>query len=179
MSDIDDQIRRAPVTLEALLEKDFPAENDPPHPHYAWDFYCAFLANAPRRLISIIEAEYHDPAQAEPGEDKDQGAMETDYLGYFERAIAATEAAWGPATRLPSANYQQRAREWGVGHKLGSVDGTDHALFDDDMFNFDRSDIAYWRRGDRIALIHFASQWGDGDFQLSVCACVVPSDRSR
>jgi hypothetical protein len=167
----------APALLVDLLARPFPAEPDPPHPHYTFDAYCEFLVNAPRRLISIVDAGYYDPLQYEPGEEPDPIDLELQYEHLFAEAITAVARHWGEATFLGSSLLFSRLTNVAP----GDPDGADYALFDETVFNFDVAQVAFWRSPSghegRIAFIHFAVQYGDGDIQLSVCACVVLDDR--
>jgi hypothetical protein len=171
MSDLDDRIAAAPQTLAELLKQPFPSKPAEPNDSYAWEFYQAFLADAPRRLVRIIGADYHDPERAEPGEEESLDDYEKSYREYFTRAITATEAQWGAAQRLMKPGYRVLADTWGRGERLRSAG----VPFDDALFEFDNCEIAFWVKDDRVALLHYAAHSGDGDFQVSVCACVVPS----
>ncbi|MEH6460164.1 hypothetical protein [Chitinimonas sp. JJ19] len=162
MSSLDERLEQAPQTLAALLARPFPTELAEPNTTYAWEFYQTFLADAPDRLIDVLCGDYHD-SEADRWDNEDEEAEEPEtlydyeasYDRIYERAISAVEQVMGPAVRI-----------------TGPSDSGEH--FDDTLFNFDSSELAYWLHGDRIALIHYASHAGDGDFQLSVSAAVIP-----
>lgn len=170
MSDLNARIAATPTTLAELLATPFPPQPAAPDDTYAWEFYQAFLADAPRRLVRIVGADYHDPERAEPGDEETLDDYEKNYRGYFERAVAATQARWGEAQRLQKPGYRVLADTWGRGERLRAAG----VPFDDDLFQFDACEIAFWVKDDRVALVHYAAHSGDGDFQVSVCACVVP-----
>ena len=170
MSDLDTRIAATPATLDTLLATPFPEQPAAPNDDYAWEFYQAFLADAPRRLVRIVTADYHDPQQAEPGDAETLDDYEKSYRDYFGRAVAATEARWGKAQRTQKPGYRVLADMWGRGEHLRDAG----IPFDDELFAFDACEIAYWVKGERVALVHYAAHNGDDDFQLSVCACVVP-----
>lgn len=174
MTPVESRIQQAPQTLKDLLAKPFPLQHDPPNDTYAWGDYCAFLANSPRRLIEIISADYHDTDEDEASPDETWQDYRSSYNRILEEAVSAVAAVFGPGQRLHKPSLTQLKSDWGRGKKLGSQTGTDHLHFDDDLFEFDEAEIVYWQLEGRVALIHSAHAWGDGDFQMSVCACVVP-----
>ena len=145
--------------LERLLAAPFPDAPEPPHPHYAWDFYCEFLVSNPRRLVQIVDADYEDPQHAEPGEEPDAIDVELRYRDLFAQTVAAMEAKFGHALKP-------------------DLDQIAWSRFDETFFNFDMHDLACWPVNGRLAIVHFAFQFGDDDFQTSVVVCAVPDDRA-
>jgi hypothetical protein len=154
MSGYLDRVSSAGQTLAELLTKDFPDEADPPNDNYAFSDYQAFLANSPRRLISIICADYGD-----------FDASGEDYYELFDREQASYEKIFADSIAAATAHFGQAS------YIANHTDG----LFDDELFNFDHVKIAYWKQGDRHAVIHLADQTGDGELQFSVSALVVPA----
>jgi hypothetical protein len=119
----------------------------------AFDVCEALVADTPRRVVAILAERYFDPEQdGSPDAELSPYAVEAEFDTLFIDAVKAAQEHFGRA---------------------GLVD-LNTFTFDDEIHNFDTTRIVGWVEGDRLLMIHYAIQYGDGDMQLLLTACAVP-----
>jgi hypothetical protein len=128
-----------------------------PDDRYAWDFYQRFVVDAPRRITTVIEAEYFDPAPLSVDDTAAQVALHTEYEALFDAVVDTVAARYG---QLPTTEV-------------------DDALFDEELFDFDSVTMACWVRNDRLVVVHYAVQYRGEGRHLSVVLCGVPRQPRR
>jgi hypothetical protein len=103
----------------------------------------------------VIDAEYFDPEQASTDDEDPDITLQLEYEALFKAVVDRVAAHYGQAP----------------------ITDVDYKLFDAELLNFDIVKMAYWNREDRLVVVHYAVQFGDGDLQLSVVLCAVPNDK--
>lgn len=146
-------------TLQALLEKPFPAEPAEPNERCTWGYFQEWLADAPDRLVGYIGSDYHDADSSGNSLTEAHDELWARYHAHYEKAIAAAAGVFGGARTLSGhTDYREKTK----------------AEFETDLIDdFRRCEVTYWRRGDRVALVHLASGLGDGDAQVALSVMVV------
>lgn len=178
---IDRLLGELPAELQRLLHAPFPSVEAPPNASFSREEWQRWFADAPDRLVHSIADGYRD---CESGDDEDPiDDFDEAWRGFDDafrpmarRCVAVLEQELGPA-RLLSVNdlWSLAAPGWYT---------PDHPDFERDLpprlrngeillTSIDRTDIAWWRTGGRLVLLHYIGVKGDGDVHFAIALVVL------
>jgi hypothetical protein len=188
---LERELAALPAELDTLLQMPFPGSAAEPNDTYAWESWQTFFSHAPQRVIYPILDDYHnceaEPPDGDDATDDNESHLDCDerwdrrdatYSAFFERCVQALTATLGKPQALNRKDITSRWLPMFNPDHPGFERYTPALLVDPDvvLFSNDRLDMAWWRSGERLVLLHYVGAKGDGTFQFGMSLCVLPDD---